>query len=162
MRVSEHIFGVVLDQDITGTVIMDMPLLETMKIPKTDAACYLLDGKPAPLSGNSCFRLKTSKLGTIRNKLDKHSLHYNPCTKNKHMAQVAGKVLCSLQAIHHAACLCRMLSPAAFECMKALYFNIEPQGDEAQKQMRNRLLDKRKECLHHMIHTQMMTRQFYS
>ncbi len=106
MLLSEQIFGVILDQDITGMVIMDMPLLETLKIPKTYAACYPLDGKPAALNGNSHFRLKMSKLGIIRDKPDEHLLCYDPCTKNKHMAQVAGKTCCTLQVVHHALCLC--------------------------------------------------------
>ncbi len=55
-----------------------------------------------------------------------------------------------------------MIGTAAFEWMKVLYFYIEPQGNETQEQMRNRLLDKRKEQLCRMINTQAMMCQFYS
>ncbi len=55
-----------------------------------------------------------------------------------------------------------MLSAPTFEWTKVLYFYIAPQGNEMQEQMRNRLLDKRKERLRHMINMQAMTCQFYS
>ncbi len=105
MLMSKQIFGTVLDQDITGTVIMDMPALETLKIPKTSAACFVLDGKPKCMSENSHFHLKTSKPGAVHDKPNEHSLCYDPRTKNMHMAQVASKALCTLQAIHHSICL---------------------------------------------------------
>ncbi len=105
MLMSEQIFGTVLDGDITGTVIMDMPALETVKIPKTSAACCILDGKLECMSENSCFHLKTLKPGAVRDKPNEHSLRYDPGTKNMHMAQVVGKALCTLQVIHHSICL---------------------------------------------------------
>ncbi len=142
---SKQTFGTVLDRDITGTVIMDMPALETLKIPKTSAACCIFHGKPECMSENSRFHLRTSKPGAVRDKLNEHSLRYDPRTKNMHMAQVAGKGLCTFQAIHHGVCLSRTISAATFKWMKALYFYVEPQGNETQEQMRTHLLDKRKE-----------------
>ncbi len=115
MLVSEQVFGTILDQDITGTMIMAMPLLETMKIPKTDAACYLLDGLPAKMSRDSRFHLKAIRPGVVHDKPDEYALFYDPRTKNKHMCQVAGKACCTLQAIHVALCLRRTLGPIAFE-----------------------------------------------
>ncbi len=41
MLLSEHVFSTVVDKDITGTMIMAMPLLEVLKIPKMDIACYI-------------------------------------------------------------------------------------------------------------------------
>ncbi|MCP4596427.1 hypothetical protein [Neptuniibacter sp.] len=130
MLVSEQVFGTALDQDITGQLIMDMNFLEVMKIPKTDVACFLLDGKPRALSQNSHFHLKTTKPGVARYKPDEHALLYDPRSKEHHMCQVVGKALCSLQAIHIALCLRRTLDQVAFERTKALYFYTEAQGQE--------------------------------
>ncbi len=38
MLVSEQVIGTVLDKDIMGTMIMDMSLMEVLKIPKMDVA----------------------------------------------------------------------------------------------------------------------------
>ncbi len=93
-----------------STVIMDVSALEILKIPKTSTACYVLG-----TSENSHFRLKTSKLGAVRDKPNEHSLRYDPRTKQMHMMQVTGKGLCTLQAIHIAICLTRTIGAAAFE-----------------------------------------------
>ncbi len=130
MLVSEQVFGNVVDKDTTGEMIMDISLLEVMKIPKMDVACYLLDGQPTAMSQSSHFCLKTMKPGTIHYKLDEHSLFYDPRSKNHHMCQVAGKALCILQAIHIALCLHRTLGEVAFEQTKALYFYTAAQGTE--------------------------------
>ncbi len=82
------------------------------------------------MSKDSHFHLKASKPGMIHDKPDEYALLYDPRTKNRHMAQVAGKACCTLQAIHVALCLRCTLGPAAFERTKVLYFYIEAQGTE--------------------------------
>ncbi len=78
------------------------------------------------------------------------------------MCQVAGKALCSLQAIHIALCLRRTLDEVTFERTKALYFYTEAQGQETQEQTRVRLLDKRTMHLCHMVLTQAQLRCAFS
>ncbi len=134
MLVSEQFFGTALDQDIMGEMIMEMPLLEVMKIPKTAVTCYLLDGQPMEMSQCSHFRLKMMKPGMIRDKPDEHLLFYDPRSKNHYMCQVAGKALCILQAIHIGLCLRCTLGEVAFERTKALYFYTDAQGTETQLQ----------------------------
>ncbi len=102
------------------------------------------------------------KPGTIRDKLDEHTLFYDPRSKNHHMCQVAGKALCTLQAIHIALCLRRTLGSVAFEWTKALYFYTDAQGTETQQQTRTHLLHKCSECLCRMILTQAMVRRAFS
>ncbi len=113
MLVSKQIFGTALDQDITGTVIMDMPLLETLKIPKTDAICYLLDGKPAALSGISRFHLKTSKpaLFAINQMSIRCATILAPKTNTWHKSQARHSALCKQFIMHSAFAACLALLP---------------------------------------------------